>query len=131
VKNVRLWIVLPLVALLVAPSFAAAEGWGLPNLNPWAKKPAQKSAFASARKEPSTWQKMSKGTASTWKKTTAALTPWKKSTPPPARPTGVRSPAAKQASKTTWYNPVTWFKDDKGSRAPSTPGEFLTQPRNY
>ncbi|HTN74016.1 MAG TPA: hypothetical protein VL096_02170 [Pirellulaceae bacterium] len=102
------------------------------------KKPG--SSYNSSRKpttEPSTWSKFTSGTSSTMKKTGSYLTPWRKETPPPPKPSGSRGikTSAKQASNrgesgTTWYNPTTWF--GSGEPAPkkidSVPG-FLGQSR--
>ena len=142
-------IVFPLVCLLLLPTFATAEGWSLPG---WGKSKSSKSSwswpgtsnknaqskFASKRSQPSTWDKVSKGTANSWDKTTSAINPWKKETKTPARPTGARRPAnlpGKAEPKTTWYNPSTWFGSDekpqksKSYEPPGSVNEFLSQPR--
>ena len=146
-------MVLPILCVLVVPTWAIAEGWGLPSWNPFAgdDKPSAKatenswktgkksdSSFASRRSapEPSMWDKMSSGTSSAWKKTTTTLTPWKKKQhSTPARATGARKKATKPAPKTTWYNPTTWMsKNDSPPPASSNQktgsvSEFLNQPR--
>jgi hypothetical protein len=141
VKTARLVSIVATLLLLGTPTAALAEGWGLPNLNPFAaksKKPA--SNFASQRKpQPSTWQKLSKGTASTWNKTTSALTPWKTETTGQPRVTGngarMASKPAKsktsQASGATWYKPHTWFSSEEkpATRQPGSVPDFIGQPR--
>ena len=153
VKTKRFWaIVFPLCLILVLPALAAAaDGWSWPNLNPFAKKESARasdsgfslngrkpsSSYASARKtEPSTWQKVSTGTANTWKKTTSALTPWKNDSPPPPKPSGSRgyksSIKSAPPSKTTWYNPTTWFAGEEKkpeSKGPGSVTDFISQPR--
>lgn len=139
----------PLLFLLVAPTWAGAEGWGLPSWN-LLKSDSSKSSnsslsgrksnssYASQRTtEPSMWSKMSAGTSSAWKKTTTTLTPWKKEKPAPARPTGIRRHAPKPEPKSTWYNPATWFPKDESAKAgpaaterpAESVSEFLNQPR--
>jgi hypothetical protein len=142
VKNQRfLAFVFPLVCVLLLPAFVSAEGW---NLNPWAKKkpaatnsnmfPSQHKTFQS-KKEPSTWQKVSSGTAGAWDKTTSTLNPWKKEKKTPARVTGVRRPVtAPKESKSTWYNPTSWFQKEQkpafsAQKQPASVNEFLNQPR--
>jgi hypothetical protein len=152
VKTKRVWaIVFPLCLLLILPAVTAAEGWSWPNLNPFAKKESARSSdsgwslngrkpsssYASARKsEPSMWDKVSTGTANTWKKTSSALTPWKNDSPPP-KPSGSRgyrsSIKSAPQSKTTWYNPTTWFggeeKKKPESKGPGSVTDFISQPR--
>jgi hypothetical protein len=143
-------IVFPLVMVLAVPAFVWAEGWSMPNLNPFSsskskkdtswkwpgQQPAGKSSFASQRSpQPTTWQKLSQGTANTWNKTSATINPWHKETTAPTRNTATRRPSnlpGKQPPPTTWYNPTTWFgekKPERGSHAPGSVSEFLNQPR--
>jgi hypothetical protein len=77
---------------------------------------------------------MTRGTSNAWSKTTSALNPWKKDKTP-ARVTGARRAVnmPKQESKSTWYNPTTWFQnDDKktiGAGQPQSVNQFLNQKR--
>lgn len=148
-KNARLlaWLC-PVLCVFLVPTFVFAEGWGMPNLNPFASKsksssnswfPSGKktnSSFASrTTKQPSTWQKMSKSTANAWNKTTSAMNPWKEEKKVSTKITGARRPASapKTASKSTWYNPTSWFAKEEqapvGNRPAESVSEFLNQPR--
>ena len=145
-------LVFPLCLALLLPSLATAEGWSWPNLNPFGTKEASRddsggwsltgkkpsTSYASVRKtEPSTWQKFSTGTSKTWNKTTTALNPWKSSSSQPApKISGSRGfknsykPAAEK-SKSTWYNPTTWFGSEEKpvSKGPGSVSDFISQPR--
>jgi hypothetical protein len=145
-------ILFPLIALLIVPAWASAEGWSMPNLNPWSKKKSkgmsdndwaftgQKPKTKFGQKQPSTWDKVSSGTAKTWDTTTDYINPWKKDKKP-VRNTGARRPVnmpPKQASKSTWYNPASWWGSEKkpapapartADRPAKSVSEFLNQPR--
>src|SRR5262245_55727952 len=81
-----------LVGLLVlagASAAMAAEGWSLPNLNPFSQKesepaPRRPAAHQTRRvaSEPSTWERFTSGTKNLVGKTTDKLTPWKKKPAP-------------------------------------------------
>ncbi len=152
-KTIRFWaLVFPLCLVLALPTLAKAEGWGWPNLNPFGKKDAgsagsggwsltgkrPSTSYASVRKtEPSTWQKVSAGASNTWNKTTTALNPWKSSTSKAApKPSGSRGfknsyKAPPEKSKSTWYNPTTWFGSEEKpvSKGPGSVSDFISQPR--
>jgi hypothetical protein len=150
VKTARsLAVVGLMLGMLLVPALAFADGWSMPNLNPFSGKSSSKSkndwsltgkkpnsSFASSKsKKPSTWKKMSTGTANAWNKTTSSLNPWKpepKKTP--ARPTGARRPPTGKATpKSTWYNPTSWFSKAEDApaekREAESVAEFLSQPR--
>lgn len=107
-------------------SLLAADGWGMPNLNPFAKKsklptsasvsdqgrssgfsllpkwPGSKSSKPTAARGPSTWTRVTTGTKSLVSKTTDALTPWdndKKTAAKPQGPTGSFNPFTSASSK--------------------------------
>jgi hypothetical protein len=140
-------IVFPVVVILLLPAFATAEGWGW---NPFSSKKSGQSGFRAtdadtdwqlARKRPqaqqTTWQKVSSGTSSAWKKTSSVLNPWHKEPQPAGRVTGAghfqnsaaRAPA--KSSGSTWYKPTTWFSSQREPEprpTSSIPG-FLGQKR--
>lgn len=147
--NRVLAIVFPVVLVMAVPALAWADDW---KWNPfaksksssswsdddngwslWGKKPGP--TFGATQQKPSTWKKISSGTASAWNKTTAALTPWKKESKTQAKITGSRGIRAtnipQPQKKTTWYNPTTWFAGDaKADNKPAgSVSEFLNQPR--
>lgn len=149
---------LGLIVTFVAAGSVQAAGWGLPNLNPFAKKQASPyatkpsnawalpsiwpSSNTSARSNsgPSTWQRMTSGTAAAMSKTASYLNPFGSSTTTTTAaspsPSGYGSPFSGKpvkASATDSESPgASWLwggsEPQKESR-PRTVNEFLSQPK--
>ncbi len=144
------WISVLLAAPLGARS-AAAEGWSLSKLNPFAKNEEKTKAasvpretvissdrgyrYDTVKPEPSTWQKFDTGTKKFFAGTKDALT-WKKPTPKPTKkrlavpwlhdpkdPNDLRGPKGKKKS---------WFSSLFAPKEPNHPRsmkEFVGLPR--
>lgn len=150
-------LILCLTITGTAPPFAAAEGFTLPNLNPFAAKkaptrvtvtdePEKKSFLPSLPSinllpkqkpgQPSTWQKMNKGTKDFFSKTVDVLTPWDNEPAKPANSnlTGSRrtysgspSQAKKSEPKKSYFPSLFSPKTEK--KEIHTANDWLAQPR--
>jgi hypothetical protein len=139
-----------LVAMAIASTSAAAEGWSLSKLNPFQKSSASKRAHASVsdddhsswlpkmslpswssksraptrHSEPSTLSKMNQGTKDFFGKSKDVLMPWSKSSKKPTtRPASVKKPVA----KTPWYK--SWVPQKKQEKKPLSVSDFIGQDR--
>jgi hypothetical protein len=142
----RCWVVLVcLVAMSMASTSVAAEGWSLSKLNPFKKstadkrtrasvsdddrsltlpRPAPKSNGAKRSAEPSTLSKLNQGTKEFFGKTKDVLMPWSKSKKKSvARPVS----AKKKVTKTPWYKSLLPQKEPE--KKPKTVSEFIGQDR--
>jgi hypothetical protein len=154
-KNLSIAIAL-LGPLVAASAVHAAEGWKMPNMNPFAKKSSPptsarvsdsgggwkmpklwpSSGKPAARKGPSTWQKMTSGTKSMMSKTADVLNPFddENDNPPPVEITGSNtyfSQAAnrKQAEKKSSTFLPSWWSGEEEEQKPKTVSDFLALPR--
>jgi hypothetical protein len=146
-----------LVTCLLVGSSGAAEGWSLPNLNPFAKKKSGPyttrtsdrsgwklpSLWPKAKRTttsgPSTWQKMTTSTKTAAAKTADFLNPFDDANDaqPAPSPTGYGSPfstasAPKQSEGSGSMVPQ-WLwgggAKEEGPKRPKTVNEFLSQPK--
>jgi hypothetical protein len=152
-----LTIAIALLCSFVAASAArAADGWKMPNLNPFAKKSSPPTSArvsdsgglqmpnlwpssrktTTARKGPSTWQKVSSGTKSVMTKTADFLNPFNdaEDNPEPTQITGSNSYFSqvanqKQAEKKPSTFLPQWWSGDEEEQKPKTVTDFLAQPR--
>jgi hypothetical protein len=150
-------IALSLVYLLAIPALApAADGWKMPNLNPFAKKagpptsarvsdssgwsmpklwPSTKKT-TTAKRGPTMWQKMSSGTKSMLNKTADFLNPFDDAEDAPAEPkiTGSNSYFSQVANrkqpekKSSTFLP-SWLSGEPEQEKPRTVQDFLRQDR--
>jgi hypothetical protein len=141
-------VVAGLIAMAVASTAAAAESWSLSKLVPFQKSSASKRTKASvsdedrkswmpsmpswgtskkkpsASREPSTLNKLNKGTKEFFGKTKDVLMPWSKSSKKPAaRPVSTK----KTPAKTPWYK--SWFTQKEPEKKPMTVSDFIGQDR--
>jgi hypothetical protein len=153
------------IMIVVAPWPGTAEeaGWKMPNLNPFSsgsKPPTSgrvsdaplsgwkmpkvpsllpQSAARPKRKsnQPTTWNRMTKGTRSFFSKTTDVLTPWdnqKPVTTPNVTGSNTaftrnhRPKTDSKEQKSGSVLPASWWGSDKGTE-PKTVNDFLSQPR--
>ncbi len=151
----RLIFVLVIGSLALAPVCSRAEGWKMPSLNPFKKKtshPAHlrfadqepKSAWwkpklpsmSAARprassQQPSTWNKMTRGTKAAWTKTTDVLNPFDDEQDKPKDVTGYNtaftqaSARKKPEKKSAWW--PSWSAEKE--KRPQTVQDFLGQER--
>lgn len=140
-------------ALLCSP--AAAEGWGLPNLNPFAKKPGPPTSarggdsggfslmpnWGSSKKRssgPSTWSRMTSGTTSFLSKTADAINPFDDANDSKAgrsepSPTGSFNPFSTASSKKSSNEKKSFLPswatgESEAPKKPRSVNEFLSQP---
>jgi hypothetical protein len=145
-------------ALVTYATPALAQGWGLPNLNPFSSKgklptgghvddgsggfsllpslpkwPSMSSK--SSRSGPSTWTRMTNGTKSLVSKTTDALNPFDDDEPQSRSVTGSNSifsnaSTSKKASEKKSFLP-SWLYggSEEKYEKPKTVNDFLSQPR--
>ena len=139
-----------LLAVLSCPA-RAESNWKLPNLNPFAKKPAtsarpkKTSRFkmpdllpswgekkARRSSEPSTWNKITTGTKKFAGKTADVLTPWDTAAEKKAKNSSINDrfsfnkPARKKEKKSLF---ASWLPKKEEPKRPRSVAEFLKQPR--
>ena len=134
-----------LTAGILICSSASAEGWGLPSLNPFAKKSKtptsarvsdSESRFSLLPKWRSSSPKKRSSGPSTWSRMTTAINPWAGSSTANAStepsPTGSFNPfstasAKKQESKKRSFLPSWTSSDEVEDNEPKSVNEFLKQ----
>ena len=134
-----------LAAGMLACSPVAAEGWGLPNLNPFAKKAKTPtsarvsdsgSSFNLLPKWGSSTPKKRSSGPSTWSRMTSAMNPWgssKSQSNPEPSPTGSFNPfttasTKKQEAESSSFLP-SWLggAEEEKETGPKTVNDFLKQ----
>lgn len=145
-----------LCCLVVASAVHGADGWKMPNLNPFAKKSGPPTSArvsdsgglkmpklwpssgktTTTRKGPSTWQKVSSGTKSMMSKTADFLNPFNDAddNPEPTQITGSNSYFSqvanqKQAEKKSSTFLPQWWSGEEEEQKPKTVTDFLALPR--
>lgn len=144
-----------LVAMAMAGTSVAAEGWSLSKLVPFQKSSADKRARASVSdddrgggfptlsmpswgsksrspkrsSEPSTLSKLNQGTKDFFGKTKDVLMPWSKSTQSKSTQKSATRPVSnkKKVAKTPWYKALIPQKEPE--KKPKTVSEFIGQDR--
>jgi hypothetical protein len=155
--NSRLAVVALLSVALITPAALAEGGWGLPNLNPFAKKagpptsarisdqgggwkmpkmwPSSGKTIVKKPAGPSTWQKVKTGTKSLMSKTADVLNPFddaeeKQPEPSVTGSNSYFSQAANRKSaekKPSTFLPSWWSSEEE--KEPKTVQDFLALPR--
>jgi hypothetical protein len=147
-----------LLAGLLFCSCALADGWGLPNLNPFSKKPSPptaarvsdgKSGFgllpkwpSTTKKKtsgPSTWNRMTSSTKSALSKTADAINPWDdgpaakpKASPSPTgsfNPFSTASAKSSDSEKKSFLPSWSMGGDEEKAKKPRSVNDFLAQPK--
>ncbi|HZL89747.1 MAG TPA: hypothetical protein VFB96_15385 [Pirellulaceae bacterium] len=144
---------------VLACGSAAAEGWKMPNLNPFKKKdshpahlrvtddasknsswwkpklPSKTSATerktTSTPAKPSTWTKVTSGSRNAWTKTKDALNPFDDEKDKPNSVTGYHSPISQASTRKKPESKSSWWPSwgSEPEKKPKTVQDFLGQPR--
>src|SRR5262249_6455463 len=127
--------------LLNLADSASAEGWQMPNLNPFAEKAAAKPAagkpwLPGAKKTqtatgPSTWEKVKSAPASMvngTKKAVNAVNPFKSDAPPKHSRPLTGSNLDKQPASKSWFSKFVG-EEKKSSEPPMTVSDWIAGPR--
>jgi hypothetical protein len=148
---------LMLIALvwLASAGLADAEGWQMPSLNPFKKKdshpahlritddksqsnwwnpklPSPSSSKPQAStSQPSTWNKMTRGTKAAWSKTTDALNPFDDKNDKPKSVTGYNTHFSQASARKKTEKKSSWWPSwgAKEEKRPKTVEDFLSQER--
>ncbi len=147
------WIAIAIVAHGLLPAITLAEGWKMPNLNPFARKdshPAnvrladeEKDAWwkpklpslagrSRSNKHPSTWSRMSRGTKSAWAKTTDALNPFDDEDDNPKPVTGYNTAFTRPSTRKETAKKSSWWPWTAAEpKRPETVQDWMSLERPY
>lgn len=141
-----------LIALFTVSTVGGEEGgWKVPNLNPFAAKPAKsakpptsgwkipslmpKSTAKRRSNQPSTYSKVTQGTQKFFSKTADALNPFDDKPAEQPKITGSNSIFTQQRKSSeaktseSGISPASWFSSENKGSKPKSVNDFLSQPR--
>ena len=155
--KIMLLIAHAIIAVALLPALACAEGWQMPNLNPFQRKnshPAHLRSETSASKnswwkpklpartashsnattaQPSTWTKMTRGTKSAWAKTSDALNPFDDANDKPKPITGYNTAFTRPSTRKTAEKKSSWWPSwgEEKPQRPRTVQDWMAQEMPY